>query len=708
MANDKDFKVKNGIQPTVYHEAVGTVTSGSIGPSSVFSTDLYTGTGSDITITNGINLSGDGGMVWIKSRDASRNHQLTSSDFDVAGGELLFPNTTGALDTRTDRFKSFNSDGFTVANGTGTGNSGENYVAWTFKKHSSFFDSVTYTGNGTSGRTVSHSLGSVPGMIIVKSTSPSSASTNWAVYHRGIASDAETDFLRLNLTSASEDNTGYWNDTAPTSTEFTVGNSTFTNNGTYEYVAYLFGHDTSADGYIQCGSNTQAVTDAVENIDLGWPAAWVMVKRVDGVDDWKIVDLERGFPSTGTSKMLRPNQSNAESTTSQLTSSSNGFNIKTTAGQKIVYVAIRDITTTKTLDLSTGSVFEINPTSDIQIGLSNPAPSNTVSQATLVMDSLFDSDGNPDITTATYDHISLDVTSSTTQTLGLFFKPDGKELYLSDYSGDQVDQYSLTTAWDISTATYTNSISVSAQDATPYSVFFKPDGTKMYILGRGSGYVYQYSLSTAWDVTTATYDGNTNGRFLMTQVTQPVTGFFFKDDGTSLYIMDNSSTSSDIYQYTLSTAWDISTASYASKSFAINDGYVAGLWMSGNGKQVYWCNYTDKTIEGGDLTTAWDISTASESYSFSIANEFSGNPFGLFISSTYDKMYVYDDTAPETVYQYSLVSPVHSITYDSTVENAGGSAPSLSNLNGGGAVLTFSTRDGGTSYQAAVAIDGAK
>ena len=124
----------------------------------VFSTFLYDGTGSAQTINNGIDLDGEGGMVWTKSRSHSRNHSLHDSARGVTC--LLRPNGTNAEYCDATQMASFNSNGFTVGTDGSSNTNGDDYCSWTFRKAPGFFDIQTYTGNGTGGLNISHDLGS--------------------------------------------------------------------------------------------------------------------------------------------------------------------------------------------------------------------------------------------------------------------------------------------------------------------------------------------------------------------------------------------------------------------------------------------------------------------------------------------------------------------------------------------------------------------
>lgn len=304
----------------------------------VFSTWLYTGNGSTQTITNGIDLAGKGGLVWLKRRELSADHQL----FDTirGTGNLLASNATGAQSSgNTDTLQSFNASGFNVGSNYGAGASGGSYASWTFRKAPKFFDVVTYTGNGTNNRTISHSLGAVPGMIIVKSTS---ATGSWYVYHRALPT-AQDEYLVLNSTAASV-TTGGVAFGAPTSTTFMLeasGGNGRTNATGVSYVAYLFAHDTTADGVIQCGSYSGAVSNPV--ITLGWEPQFILRKRNDSTGNWEIVDNMRGMPVGSVAPSLQPNLSSVESSSSQyLYPTATGFeDANSTNGATYIYLAIR-------------------------------------------------------------------------------------------------------------------------------------------------------------------------------------------------------------------------------------------------------------------------------------------------------------------------------------------------------------------------------
>ena len=372
MANDKDFIVKNAVEVggstkttlgTVTnddidlstgnyfaHTPVGAttytisnaatnqsfqleVTGGTEEVAQNFSTTLYTGTGSALTINNGIDLSTDGGLVWTKRRNSANSNWFL--DTERGGNKIIRSNTTEAEFTSAGlEITSFNTDGYTLGTASDINSASGNDVSWTFKKAAGFFDIVTYTGTG-SAQNISHNLGTTVGTLIVKRTDTTG---DWLVQHRSLGG---TYYMDLQNTNAAATNTTYWNNTTATSTEFTVGTSPYTNASGGTYVAYLFAHDTASDGQIQCGSFTTDASALGSTVDLGWQPQWVLTKETSGVRAWQIHDGVRN--SFGGGAYLNPNSTAAENTgnpTINLTDT--GFyQTGNGASASYIYVAIR-------------------------------------------------------------------------------------------------------------------------------------------------------------------------------------------------------------------------------------------------------------------------------------------------------------------------------------------------------------------------------
>ena len=308
----------------------------------IFSTWLYTGNGSTQTITNGIDLSTKGGLVWIKSR-AAGNHFL----YDTTRGvnNYLKSNSTDAQVTTANSLTAFNTTGFSIGDPLFNDNA-VNYVSWTFREQPKFFDVVTFTQVGTSGtQTISHNLGSVPGCIIFKAINQVD---DWYTYHRSIP----TQRIRLNTTAAANSSgTDVANTLTSTTFGFNVGNAGNAN-GT-QFVAYLFAHDaggfglTGTDNVISCGSFTSAGDATDVTVELGYEPQWIMVKNASVSSDWEMFDVMRGMSNTNSS-ILKANKSDAETNTTipyYPRPTATGFIAKNslgaTAGNNIIYIAIR-------------------------------------------------------------------------------------------------------------------------------------------------------------------------------------------------------------------------------------------------------------------------------------------------------------------------------------------------------------------------------
>lgn len=290
----------------------------------VFSPTTYSGNSSTQAVTNGIDLSGKGGLVWLKERSGGgfdNHHQI-----DTERGRLnsLSSNLAGGTAASSDPYpylSSFNSNGFTLGYNFATNASGSTYISWTFREAPGFFDIVTYSGNGTN-QTIAHSLESVPKMIWVKRLDSSS---DWAVYHENLGNDKRLD---LNTTDDPQSFNG-WNNTTPTSTVFSVGADSDTNNSSGTYVAYLFGN---VDGISKVGSYTGTGASVTNTIDCGFSSAarFVMIKLAHPTDlnDWYIVDSARGY-SGSSDPYLKANTSDTESTlTNLVTQHSSGFQLQ--------------------------------------------------------------------------------------------------------------------------------------------------------------------------------------------------------------------------------------------------------------------------------------------------------------------------------------------------------------------------------------------
>ena len=311
----------------------------------VFSTFLYDGTGSTQNIVNGIDLSGEGGMVWVKCRNSDLfSHQI--GDTERGPNNNLSTNSSAQNYTHSGKFTAFNSDGFTLGNNGAVNNSSsQEYCSWTFRKCPGFFDIVEFNTADSHAQTISHNLGSTPGFIIVKRTNDTSG---WFCWHRTFSSD--NNYLRLdrdnalyNLGQAAFSNVG--------ASSFDFNSAGLIGDG-HTCIAYIFAHDDQSFGtnedeaIIKCGSYT-GNTSTKPFIDLGFEPQWVMIKRTSNTDPWILFDNIRGIPTGQFSERLEPNNSNAEDTFGRITLFPNGFEstyntgFQNSNGETYVYMAIR-------------------------------------------------------------------------------------------------------------------------------------------------------------------------------------------------------------------------------------------------------------------------------------------------------------------------------------------------------------------------------
>lgn len=249
----------------------------------VFSAYVRTGTGADVTVNTNIDMT-KGYMLWTKGRSGATDHAI----YDSARGVTfdLASNLTSAQTTQSTGLKSVSGTGHTIGSLAKMNTNAATYVDWVFRKAPKFFDVVTYTGNGVAGRQIPHSLGVAPGMAIVKRIDSAS---DWFVWHRSTSINA----LTLNTTSAAG-SSGSGEFPLTQSADFFItgaagGGNTNASNATY--VAYLFAHDPSAEGIIQCGSISSGQT----TLTLGWEPQYILYKRIDSTGDWFTEDTIRGL-----------------------------------------------------------------------------------------------------------------------------------------------------------------------------------------------------------------------------------------------------------------------------------------------------------------------------------------------------------------------------------------------------------------------------
>jgi hypothetical protein len=649
MANNKDFKVKNGIQPTVYHEGLGTVTSGSVGyylAGASYDSKSFS-VSSQETNQRGITFKSDGTEMYVVGLVNDTVYQYTlSTAWDISTASYSSKSFSVASQDTSPTSIQFKSDGtkmFMVGQQTSNVRQYSLSSAWDVSTAS--YDSVSFSvATQVGGSNVNFLFFSADGTKMY-----AGGNTNQTIFQYSLSS-------AWDLSTASYASKSF----SVASQEGDPRGIFFKSDGSVLFVVGI-----NDDEVLQYSLSTSwdVSTASFDNISFSVAS-----------QDSTPVDVH--FSSDG-EKMF----------------------ISGVANQSVYQYST--VQTTNTLDLSTGSVFEITPTSDIQIGLSNPADSGTVSQATLLLDGA--ASAGYDLSNPTYTSKSFSVASQDSTPRGSHISLDGTKLFLVGASNTSVFQYNLSTPFDLSSTSYSGvSLNVSSQDSSPMDVSFSTDGTIAYVMGYANQRVYQYTLSTAFDLSTAVYASKSSS--VSAQTTQPMS-LSFKGDGTSLFVLGN--IGDRVYQYTLSTAWDISTASYASKSFSIasQDAEPIAVRFNSSGDKMYYLGFNTDTVYQYTLSTAWDVSTASyDSVSFSF-NSQDTTPFGFSFGDSGISL-IMTGYSLKTLFQYSTATPA-TITYDTAIEWPSGTAPTSPAI-GDTDVLTFSTTDGGTSYQAVQAINGAK
>ena len=322
-----------------------------------FNTKLYTGNGSTQSIT-GVGFQPD--WVWVKERSSTSASQVVDA---VRGYNKRIQTSSDAgqaVDSSPyNDFKSFDSDGFSIGSGGAVNENSQTYAAWNWKANgagsantdgsinstvsvnsAAGFSIVKYVGNGATSATVGHGLGVVPSMIIFKNLE---TTTNWLVYHKSLGN---THGLYLNGSDAKADNVDFFYDTSPTSSVWTMSNSTNNNQGSREHIAYCFAEKT---GYSKFGSYTGngSSTDGTF-VYTGFKPAFLLMKRTNNAAHWIMYDNKRSTSSKNlTDKYFYASLSDAENTdTSEgMDFLSNGFkhrnafNAANGSGDTFIYMA---------------------------------------------------------------------------------------------------------------------------------------------------------------------------------------------------------------------------------------------------------------------------------------------------------------------------------------------------------------------------------
>jgi hypothetical protein len=304
-----------------------------------------------------------------------------------------------------------------------------------------------------------------------------------------------------------------------------------------------------------------------------------------------------------------------------------------------------------------------------------------------------------DIANASYDSVSFDLSSQDTSPEGLFFKPDGLKMYMIGKISDDVFQYSLSTAWDVSSASYDSVSYPIAQgqgETQPSAISFKSDGTRMFSIGTTTDTIYQHDLSTAWDLSSASL---ASGNLIVSDQNTFPTSLFFKPDGTRVYTAGQNS--NRVVQWNLTTAWDVSSGDRYNANGYFNissqETQINSVFLKPDGLKMYIVGNSNNTVFQYSLSTAWDVSSASyDSVTYSFATQ-GTQATSLFFKPDGRKMYSILASV-DKVFQYTTGAlNIASLTYPSSFKFPAGTAPTVP-ADGEVNILEAQTTDGGVTF----------
>jgi len=261
------------------------------------------------------------------------------------------------------------------------------------------------------------------------------------------------------------------------------------------------------------------------------------------------------------------------------------------------------------------------------------------------------------ITSWNYSGITKSVAVEETSPTGIFVSPDGSNTYVCGTAGQDLNQYTLSIPWNISTASFVRTFS-TLLDSSPQDIFFKPDGLTMYIAGQQNQGIIQYTLSSAWNISTAAYSGN----FKSTSAQDVFpTGVWFKPDGTVMYVIGQQFF--DVSQYSLPTPWNVATASYNGQLDITNqEASPHAVNLSDDGTKMWIIGAAGDDITEYSLSSPWNVTSASPGKSFYIGFQEIA-PTGMFIAASNNRVYVVGQNN-DTIYQYNTNTNSIAVTTD--------------------------------------------
>ena len=239
---------------------------------------------------------------------------------------------------------------------------------------------------------------------------------------------------------------------------------------------------------------------------------------------------------------------------------------------------------------------------------------------------------------------TLNVGGNEASPSGIFFNPDGDKLFIIGTTGDDITPYNLSTPWDLTTATVTTPTYFISGETNPNDLYFKPDGTKMYVIGSSSDLVREFTLSNPWDFNSVIVGPTLS---VSVQDTSP-TGLFFKPDGSKMYVVGD--TNDKVYEYDISVAWDLTSAGFNGNEFSLSsrETSVSSISFNNDGTIMYVLGGTGDDITQYNLSNAWNISSAQyccQSFTFLQENF----PNGLYYNEDVEKAFVVGSSADNVI-----------------------------------------------------------
>ena len=494
--------------------------------------------------------------------------------------------------------------------------------------------------------------------------------------------------IKKNGGSNSSVSSGSSYNSSGTSVTGTYGTLTIGADGSYTYVADQDAADAlnvnslADDVFVYTLSDGTATTTATLTItvlganddpvavnDTDTVSAGATVTKTGSQDDVLTDDSDPDNSATLTVTAIQPSGGSSSDVTSSSTYSSNGTSVVGTYGTLIIgadgsYTYSADQSAADALDAgeTADDVFTYTVTDEngatttatltITVSGANDGPvarddTGTVKEdATLTVS---DGDNANAVSAATYvDGFSISSQENNPQ--GFRFNNDGTKMFVIGSNGDDVDEYTLSTGFDVSTASFVDSFDISSQETGSRDLAFSNDGLKMFVVGVQGDDVNEYTLSTAFDVSTASF---VDSKDISLQEANP-TGLAFNNDGTKMFVAGNAG--DDVNEYTLSTGFDVSTASFVdSFSVASQDTQPNGLSFNSDGTKMYVVGNQGNDINEYDLSLGFDVSTASFVGALDVSSQDSA-PKAINFNNDGTKVFVLGTTNKQ-VFEYTIDTP---------------------------------------------------